>query len=108
MTLPTNKESEIPQNVPRPTAIRWWPAVIILLAAAGAVIWIWLNYGRQRQDKNVAIFMVGFFTFALLLLWAIFLSRMRWKFRAAVLGTLVGLMLLAKILVRVHGVTGDF
>jgi len=56
----------------------------------------------------VAIIMVGFFTFVLLLLWAIFLSRMRWKFRLTVLGTLVGVMLLGKILFRVHGVTGDF
>jgi outer membrane protein assembly factor BamB len=108
MALPTNKESDTPPAAVPPKKIRWWPALIILLAAAGAVIWIWLNYGRQRQDKNVAIIMVGFFTFVLLLLWAIFLSRMRWKFRLTVLGTLVGLMLLAKMVFRVHGVTGDF
>ncbi len=108
MALPTNKESETPQNVSRPKAIRWWPAWIILLAAAGAVIWIWLNYGRQRQDKNVATIMAGFFTFVLLLLWAIFLSRMRWKLRVTLLGTVVGLILIARILFRVHGVTGDF
>jgi len=65
MTPPMNKESDASNNAPRPSAIRWWPALIILLAAAGAVIWIWLYYGRQRQDKNVAIFMVGFFTFVL-------------------------------------------
>jgi len=108
MTSPTNQESDSSPQVTPTKPIRWWPAWIILLAAAGAVVWIWLNYGRQRQDKNVAIFMVGFFTFVLLLLWAIFLSRMRWKFRFTLLGTLVGLMLIAKVLFRVHGVTGDF
>jgi outer membrane protein assembly factor BamB len=108
MPTPTNQELNNPSTVAPGKPIRWWPALIILLAAAGTVIWIWLSYGRQRQDKNVATFMVGFFTCALLLLWAMFLSRMGRKSRRVVLGTVVGLIVLAKILFRVHGVTGDF
>lgn len=87
--------------------IRWWPVPIILLATVGALEWVSRNYGNQRQDKNLAATAIAFFTFILLLVWCIFLSRMRRKFRLAVLGSVIGVMLLAKVLFRVHGVTGD-
>jgi len=55
----------------------------------------------------VAIFMGGFFTFVLLLLWAFF-SRAALEIRLGVLGTLVAVMLLAKVLLPRPRVTGDF
>jgi outer membrane protein assembly factor BamB len=43
----------------------------------------------------------------LLLLWSLFLSRLRWRIRLGVFGGVVGLVLLVMALFRFHGVTGD-
>ena len=87
--------------------IRWWPAVVILVIAVVALVTIWLFLGRQRQDKVVLTFPVLFFTPILLLLWALFLSRLRWRVRLAVLGC--ALVVAAAVLstVRIRGVSGD-
>src|SRR5260370_42609313 len=34
--------------------IRWWPASVILLLAAGAVLWVRSVYGRNHQEQNIA------------------------------------------------------
>ena len=88
-------------------AIRWWPVPVILLAAAGGVVWAWRTHGRQRQDQNLAMAGVVLVTLLLLLLWCLLLSRMRWKLRVGVFGGVVGLILLVTALFRIHGVTGD-
>jgi outer membrane protein assembly factor BamB len=87
--------------------IRWWPVAIILLLASGAFAWVWLSYGRQRQDRNIATAIIGIFTLLLLLLWCLLLSRLRWRMRLGVFGGVLGLILLAMGLFRFHGVTGD-
>src|SRR5882724_7416691 len=80
---------------------------MILLAAAGALVWVSQGYGRQRQDRVMATAQIAAVTFVLLLIWCIFLSRIRRKIRLSVLGSVVGLMLLGAGLFRIHGVTGD-
>lgn len=107
MAEPTNKETAVPISPAPQKRIRWWPAAIILVAAAGAVIWVWQNYGRQRQDKNLATAQIVIIALLLLLIWCIFLSRFRRKIRLTVLGSVVGLMVLGIALFRIHGVTGD-
>src|SRR5436309_16135807 len=87
--------------------IRWWPVAVILLFAVGAVVWIWMFYGRHRQDKNLATAQVAIYAFLLLLLWCLAFSRLRWQVRVGVLGGVVGLVALVPALVRIHGVTGD-
>ncbi len=87
--------------------IRWWPARVILALAAGGMIWVWLFSGRQRQDRNIATAIIGILALFLLLLWCLFLSRLRWRVRLGVLGGVCGLILLVMALFRFHGVTGD-
>ncbi len=87
--------------------IRWWPAVVFLVLAVGAVVSVWLSYGRQRQDRNIATAIIGIITLLLLLLWCLFLSRLRWRIRLGVFAGVLGLILLAMALFRFHGVTGD-
>lgn len=106
MSHPSNPENKAPQTSP-PARIRWWPVPLILLAAAGAVIWVFLNYGHQRQDKNIATTVIALITFALLLIWCIFFSRLRPIFRFTALGLVIGAIVFAKIFLRIHGVTGD-
>jgi outer membrane protein assembly factor BamB len=109
MAQPTNKETETggSQNSASRRPIRWWPVPVILLAAAGGLVWVSRFYGKQRQDQNLAAAGIALVTVLLMLLWCICLSRMRRKFRLTVLGSVVGLMLLTKALFRIHGVTGD-
>ena len=87
--------------------VRWWPVAVIFVLAAGALVWLWQAYARQRQDRNIATALVGIITVLLLLLWCLFLSRLRWKVRLGVLGGVLGVILLVMALFRFHGVTGD-
>ena len=87
--------------------MRWWPVPVILGLAAGAVVWVWQFYERQRQDRNIATASIGLITLFLLLLWCLLLSRLRWQIRLGVLGGVVGIVLLVMALFRFHGVTGD-
>jgi outer membrane protein assembly factor BamB len=96
-----------PANVRLLRPVRWWPALLVLALAAGTLLWIWLGYGRQRQDRNIATALVVIATSFLLLLWCLFLSRLRWKIRLTTLGGVLGLALLSVALFRFHGVTGD-
>jgi outer membrane protein assembly factor BamB len=50
---------------------------------------------------------IGVLTFLLLLIWCLFLSRLRWKIRLGVFGGVLGAGLLIAALFRIHGVTGD-
>jgi len=84
-------QSTVPSaNVAPRRPIRWWPAMVILALAAGALVWVWQAYGRQRQDLNLATIVIGVITVFLLLLWCLFLSRLRWKIRLGVLGGVLG------------------
>ena len=87
--------------------VRWWPVAVILALAAGALVWAWQAYARQRQAGNIATAIIGIITLLLLLLWCLFLSRLRWRIRLGVFGGVLGLILLLMTLFRFHGVTGD-
>ena len=106
-----NHSADQPEGPPAPVAprrsIRWWPVAIILALATGAVVWVWLSYGRQRQDRNIATAIIGIITLLLLVFWCLFLSRLRWPIRLGVFGGVLGLALVAIALFRFHGVTGD-
>src|SRR5438552_5107633 len=94
------------QSSPR-RPIRWWPVLIILLLAMGAALWVRSSYGRQRQDQNIAFANIAIISSLLLLLWCLFLSRLRWKIRLGVFAAVVLLVALMPVLFRIHGVTGD-
>ena len=91
MIQSSDQEKDHPAGVLPRRAMRWWPIPVILMMAAGAVVWVWQFYGRQRQDRNIATAIVVVSTSFLLLLWCLFLSRLRWRIRLGVLGGVVGL-----------------
>ncbi|MBI2949166.1 MAG: PQQ-binding-like beta-propeller repeat protein [Verrucomicrobia bacterium] len=88
-------------------SIRWWPAILILIAAACGLVWIWGWYGDSRQDRIVATAPVIFGTIVLLLLWLVLFSRARSRIRWTVLGGVVSALVVAVGLFRISGVTGD-
>jgi len=88
-------------------SIRWWPAILISIAAAGGLIWVWGWYGASRQDRIVATAPVLFGTIVLLLFWLVLFSRAHSKIRWTVLGGVAGALAIAVGLFRIRGVTGD-
>jgi outer membrane protein assembly factor BamB len=87
--------------------IRWWPVSVILLLAAGALVWVWGWYGVSRQERIIATANVIFFTVLLLLLWVLLFSRARTIVRWLVFGGAVGVIGLTGTFFRIRGVTGD-
>lgn len=88
-------------------SIRWWPALIIFVAALSSLVWIWGWYGVSRQDRIVATAPVLFATVVLLLLWLVLFSRAQAWIRWTVLGGVVSAISLTVGLFRIRGVTGD-
>ena len=96
-----------PATVPPRRPVRWWPAVTIVVLAVAALAWVWLGNASQRQERNIGTAIVCVLSSFLLLLWCLFLSRLRWKIRLGILATILGLGLLSATLFRFHGVSGD-
>lgn len=86
---------------------RWWPAWLILAAAAGGILWTLLGEAPSRQHRIQGLMIIGLVSVPLLLLWVLAFSRLPWRRRGlAVLGVFGGLLLLAAF-VRIRGVSGD-
>src|SRR5215471_5464032 len=92
---------------PAPRPIRWWPAAMIFVLAAGAIFYFRSSYGRSHQDQNIATASVVIIAFPLLLIWCLLFSQLRWKIRLEIFGAAIGLLALLPLLFRIHGVTGD-
>src|SRR4051812_4665303 len=100
--------SDAPPDPPTPgRRIRWWPAILILLFAVCAAVWVRFNYGRQRQDQNIAIAEIAIIAAVLLVLWCLLLSRFESKLRLGILFAVLSLFILVPSLFRIRGVTGD-
>jgi len=87
--------------------IRWWPAVVVLLLAVAVVIGIRLWPKTSFQEKNIATAQVVLVTLLLQLLWVLFFSRLRWRIRLTVFGSVLGAIALTAGLFKIRGVTGD-
>lgn len=104
-----------PSSTPSPSAspksikkgLRWWPAALILAAAAAFLTLIWTIDAGQLQDRVVPTMMIGFLTAVLLVVWLLLFSRLPWATRGkAFAGLLVcGIVLVS--LFEVRGFSGD-
>lgn len=61
--------------------IRWWPAVAVLLLDVVVLTWVWWFQDVIRQEKVVNTMLSQTLAAFLLLIWLLFLSRLRWKLR---------------------------
>jgi outer membrane protein assembly factor BamB len=89
-------------------SIRWWPAALVLVAAAvawlGAVTFAEDLDGQSRFGRQAAI--VGAAVFALLV-WLLLGSRLPWRRRLATFGGVVALAVALGAAVEIRGVDGD-
>jgi outer membrane protein assembly factor BamB len=87
--------------------MRWWPAVAIVALSVAFHLWIWLGPEPTRQFRMIRTFVAAFLTVSLLLVWFLFLSRLRARTRWLGLGVLLALGLALGATVEIRGVTGD-
>ena len=87
--------------------VRWWPAGVILALAAAGFACLFFIPQPSQQHFTMRAAQIILLTIALLMLWVMFYSGLRWRTRFAVLGlVLCGFGLLAGLF-RFHGVNGD-
>ncbi len=91
-----------------PKPVRWWPALLIVVVTALALLILWIHDTQHRQ--TVVMGTLGTLVIATLLLitWALALSRLPARTR---LGIAIGLVMLAGVVglsVRIEGMSGDF
>lgn len=87
--------------------IRWWPALVVMLAAGALILWVRTRSDWPFQKRNLTTAQIVIVTGALLLVWWTFLSRAPKRLRLAVTFSLIGATALGAALFRVGGVTGD-
>ncbi len=87
--------------------VRWWPAVLVVVVAAAAQLWIHLASGRSGQDRFLMGVAAGGLAVILLVGWLLVLSRLPWRVRLTALGALAVLGTAAWWALEIRGVTGD-
>jgi len=83
--------------------MRWWiPAAIVALAAMNIVrLQEWTSL--DSMAKNMQTFFTGLVTSGLLIVWWLFLTKLRWRTRLAGFGLVVVCMVGLKQLIRIDG-----
>jgi outer membrane protein assembly factor BamB len=87
--------------------IRWWPAVLIVVLTGFTILYFRVIREDAQQWRNLHSMETAIVATVLLLVWVLLLSRMRWKIRWLLLGSVVGCIGLIAVMFRIHGVTGD-
>lgn len=102
--MTADKPPDAPASVPK---IRWWPAILIFVAATLAVIWVRAQTDWAFQKRNLtAAPIILAAVFSLLVWWTCF-SRARLRLRLGITVGLIGLLALGAALFRIRGVSGD-
>ncbi|MSU25483.1 MAG: hypothetical protein EXS32_16880 [Opitutus sp.] len=90
-----------------PRRLRWWPAGLILAAAAVAILAVRFRENLTFQERNLTTAAVVLGTGGLLLLWWTLLSRAPSRLRIGVTLGVLGALGLGASLFRIRGVSGD-
>jgi outer membrane protein assembly factor BamB len=95
-------------NAPAPhPAIRWWPAILILIGSTATLLWIWLVHDTYRQERVLFTAITLSITTALTLTWLLAFARLPRPFRLRLLAIVVLILLIGPLLLNIRGVTGD-
>src|SRR5438132_12801232 len=98
--------SSDPRALSRPP-VRWWPPMVIFAMAVLTVFYFRVIREDSQQWRNLYTMETGIVAILLLLLWLVFLSRLRWKVRWTGFGGRAGFIGLMAALFEIHGVSGD-
>ena len=98
--------AEFSPSEKRAAGVRWWPAILIVLAATARIVWVRLE-NTPFQARNLQTLFSMLVTLALLFIWWLTFSRTRWKLRLAVAAGVICVIGLATASFRIRGVSGD-
>ncbi len=87
--------------------MRWWPALLIVVGALIALVFIWGDDDQIRQFQVMRTGMTLIVSTVLLLIWLTFFSKLSWKNRLKTWGGLVLVIASFFLLFRYQGVSGD-
>jgi outer membrane protein assembly factor BamB len=87
--------------------LRWWPAVLLLLLHAGAIVWVRAQTDWPFQKRNLTSYEIVIVGVILLLVWWTFLSRAPKRLRLGITFGCVGLAVVCAGLFRISGMSGD-
>lgn len=90
-----------------PHTVRWKPGVRIALLGIVTIIGVQMYEEWPFQKRNLISYEIGLVVCGALLIWWLFLSRVRVAVRLRVLGWLLVMDLILVALVKITGVTGD-
>jgi outer membrane protein assembly factor BamB len=98
-----------------PESVRWrlwlWPVVAALLLCGIGLVVIWSTEQPQRQEHVVHTMKLVALTLLLTgiwsVIWVLFLSRLAWPARLAILGGGMGLIILLAFTLEFRGFSGD-
>src|SRR2546423_5583803 len=102
----STRPSSDTRAVSRPP-VRWWPAMVIFVVAVLTAFYFRVIREDSQQWRNLYTMETCVVAAVLLLLWVMFLSRLRRRVRWLVFGGVVGLIGLLAALFEIHGVSGD-
>lgn len=105
---PQNKEIAGQSGGPAsPARRRPWFFVALIFLLAAVVAWIWLSEGFDRQKKFTLTAVAAILMAVVLLVRLVCFSGLRWRTRLITLASVVSAVLVIKSLFRIQGVTGD-
>ncbi|MEO6035075.1 MAG: hypothetical protein ABIQ35_07465, partial [Verrucomicrobiota bacterium] len=100
-------DATIPSRTSPRRKMRWWPAILFLLLAVGAVIWVRSQESWPFQSRNIATGQVVVVAAILIVVWWTFFSRAPGRLRLrTTYGFAVGAILFV-LLFRLKGMSGD-
>ncbi len=100
-------EQEIVDVPGAPAGLRWWPAALIVGLAVVVDSIMWWVARENRPIQSVTLWLTGMIVPALLLIWWMFASRVRWKTRFIGLGIVVLGVIGFRSMFRVDEFTGE-
>src|SRR5215218_6683537 len=87
--------------------VRVWPAWVVLALATIGIVVLWAVPEMQRQQRYIRSALVLIVSGFLLVLWLVFLSRLRWSVRLTGLAAVILAVVAARFSLRISGVNGD-
>lgn len=94
-------------SMSRRPGVRWWPAVLIVAAAAALAAVQWNRNADVQQFRVLWVLSIAGATVILLAAWGALFSRLPAKARATIAVTFLSVVALGAATLRIDGVTGD-
>jgi len=94
-------------DAPNQRSIRWWPAVVLVLAGIAALLLVWTRDTGNTQQKVIPTFAILFFFTLGLFGWLVFFSRLARRTRWAIFSGVAVFAGLGLLVLEIKAVDGN-